>query len=284
MTISVSAVNDAPAPQDDVFDVLQNSSITLNASEGALANDVDVDGPSLTASLVPESGPTQGDLTFNSDGSLTYTPAADFVGEDGFRYVLTDGLITSSPVQVTLNVIDDSSTIVINEIMYHPPSENVLDEYIELVNIGDTVVDLTGWEFDRGVNFTFPSVTLAGGEHLIIAADVERFNTTYGDVPATVIGGWEGQLSNRSEEIRLQDENNNRVDRVTYADEGDWAIRRRQNNGWVWVKPHDGSGASLELINPTISNRSGQNWTSSPIGGTPGSQNAAFSTATIPFI
>ena len=283
-TISVSAVNDAPAPSSDVYEVLQNSTLNRNASEGVLANDIDVDGPTMTVSLVPDSGPSNGTLSLDPNGGFLYAPNVDFVGQDGFRYVLTDGLLSSSATQVTLNVIDDSSTIVINEIMYHPPSEDVLDEYIELYNMGETVVDLTGWEFDRGVDFTFPAVTLGGGEYLVIAADVDQFNATYGNVAANVIGGWQGQLSNRSEEIRLEDENNNRVDRVTYSDEGDWAIRRKQGDGWVWVKPHDGGGAALELINPSASNRRGQNWTSSPTGGTPGSQNLAFSSETIPFI
>ncbi len=284
VTLTVSAVNDPPATVADAYEVLQNTSLNTSAMTGVLANDVDVDGPTLSVSLVPNSGPTHGQVTLNANGSFVYQPDTDFVGEDRFSYRVSDGLVTSSATPVTISVVDDSSIIVINEIMYHPPSENVADEYIELHNIGDTFVDLTGWQFDRGVDFIFPDVTLAGGQYLIIAADPAQFTATYGNVGARVIGGWEGQLSNRSEEIELEDENGRRVDRVTYSDEGDWAIRRQQGSGWEWVKPHDGGGSSLELINPNVSNRRGQNWTASPNGGTPGRQNAAFSTDTVPFI
>src|SRR6185295_10101523 len=41
---------------------------------GVLGNDTDADGNPLTASLVPASGPTNGQLTLNPTGSFTYTP------------------------------------------------------------------------------------------------------------------------------------------------------------------------------------------------------------------
>jgi hypothetical protein len=50
-----------------------------------------------------------------------------------------------------------------NEIMYHPISENNLEEYIELFNAGTNTVNLAGWRFVTGVRFTFPEVTIAPG-------------------------------------------------------------------------------------------------------------------------
>ena len=50
-----------------------------------LGNDGDPDASStLTAVLV--SGPSHGTLTLNADGSFTYTPAANFNGDDSFTY------------------------------------------------------------------------------------------------------------------------------------------------------------------------------------------------------
>ena len=48
------------------------------------------------------------------------------------------------------------AAVVINEIMYHPASELDADEWIELYNNGAAAVDVSGWKFTSGVNFTFP--------------------------------------------------------------------------------------------------------------------------------
>ena len=56
-----------------------------------LANDTDADGDPLTATLV--SGPANGTLTLNADGSFVYTPNANFNGTDTFTYSVSDGTL-----------------------------------------------------------------------------------------------------------------------------------------------------------------------------------------------
>jgi len=56
---------------------------------GVLGNDTDADGGPLSAAVT--SGPTSGSLALNADGSLTYTPTADFVGSATFTYAASDG-------------------------------------------------------------------------------------------------------------------------------------------------------------------------------------------------
>jgi VCBS repeat-containing protein len=73
-----------------------------NLPAGVLANDTSSGGP-LTAALV--SGPSHGSLTLNADGTFSYTPAAGYVGTDRFTYQASDGLYSSSPATVTLNVV-----------------------------------------------------------------------------------------------------------------------------------------------------------------------------------
>ncbi len=81
-----------------------------------------------------------------------------------------------------------------------------------------------------------------------------------------------------------------RIDRVEYADEGDWAQRQRgplhfSHRGWIWSASHDGFGSSLELINSALPNEHGQNWTASPaFGGSPGAANASASANIAPMI
>ena len=46
----------------------------------------------------------RGTLLLNSDGSFTYTPNAGFTGPDTFTYTVSDGVYTSAPATVDINV------------------------------------------------------------------------------------------------------------------------------------------------------------------------------------
>ena len=72
------------------------------AGAGVLANDSDVEGSALSAVLV--SGPGNGTLTLNADGSFTYTPNANYNGADSFTYKANDGVADSATVTVSLTV------------------------------------------------------------------------------------------------------------------------------------------------------------------------------------
>lgn len=65
-----------------------------------LANDTDPDGDPLTAAL--ETGPTNGTLDFNPDGSFTYTPGGAFAGTDSFVYRATDSTGRSATATATI--------------------------------------------------------------------------------------------------------------------------------------------------------------------------------------
>ena len=195
---------------------------------------------------------------------------------------------TPGAANLTAPVADPTRRLVISEIMYHPASENSLEEYIELSNTGPQPVNLLGWHFGSGVEYAFPNVTIGPHDQLVVAADVATFNATHPGV-TNVVGGWIGQLSNRGEQLEVLDAQGRRVDQVTYADHGDWAQRARGPNdqghqGWIWQAAHDGGGKSLELINPAMPNF-GQNWGASiPDGGTPGAANSLADSDIAPMI
>ena len=67
-----------------------------------LANDTDPESNPLTALLV--SGPSNGALTLNSDGTFVYRPNAGFVGTDSFTYKANDGSLDSNVATVTITV------------------------------------------------------------------------------------------------------------------------------------------------------------------------------------
>ena len=178
----------------------------------------------------------------------------------------------------TLDPAFGTTNIVINEIMFNPIPVNTGTEYIELFNRGATSVNLTGWRFSRGVDFTLPAgTTLAPGAYLVVAADVSAFSAKYPSV-INVIGGWDGLLSNSGEEVELEDANGNNVASVLYSDEGDWATRVRtgaSDTGWTWLAQADGGGRSLELCNPGMAGNNGQNWLpSTAADGSPGVRNS----------
>jgi hypothetical protein len=190
--------------------------------------------------------------------------------------------------------------------MYHPVTENPGHEFIELHNKGAATVNLSGWRLQRGVEFTVPTNTfISAGGYLVIAADRQSFTNRYPGV-TNVIGGWlvvsvtnvagttltnyANKLSNTRNRIDVDDATGRQIDTVTYADEGDWAIRQRGLNdggyrGWTWKKDHDGLGKSLELINVSMPTEYGQNWAASITNdGTPGRANSVSSNNIAPLI
>src|SRR5438876_419444 len=77
VTVTVTAVNDAPVAVNDAFTTAEDTLLSGNV----LTNDTDVDaGTTLTAGVVVN--PTHGTLTLASNGSFTYTPAANYNGSD----------------------------------------------------------------------------------------------------------------------------------------------------------------------------------------------------------
>ena len=85
---------------DDSYVAFRNTPLTV-AVPGVLGNDSS-GGLSLTAIQV--SGPTNGVLTLNTNGSFTYTPNNGFVGADGFTYQANNGQTNSNIARVSLTV------------------------------------------------------------------------------------------------------------------------------------------------------------------------------------
>ena len=103
VAVTVSAVNDAPIANADGYRVGTGKSATVSSDAGVIANDVDVDGDVLTASLVGDV--SNGTLQFESDGSFTYQPDSEFVGADSFTYKISDGTVESAEATVTIDVV-----------------------------------------------------------------------------------------------------------------------------------------------------------------------------------
>jgi hypothetical protein len=80
VTITVNPLNDPPVALDDSDTVNEDATVTVDA----LGNDSDVDDGLDPASVSVTGGPSNGSTSVNPDGSIDYTPDADFFGSDTF--------------------------------------------------------------------------------------------------------------------------------------------------------------------------------------------------------
>ncbi|MCU1694689.1 MAG: hypothetical protein JWR34_752, partial [Mycobacterium sp.] len=127
VSITVSAVNDAPVAGDDAVNTTEDNPVSGNV----LTNDTDVDNPTLTVVNPGTITTTHGTVSLAADGSFTYTPTANYSGTDSFSYTATDGLAVSAPATVTITItavndapvsVDDTASTTED----HPVSGNVL--------------------------------------------------------------------------------------------------------------------------------------------------------------
>ena len=130
VSLTVLPVNHAPQAVNDSYPVTESTKLTVSGP-GVLANDTDVDGNSLTASLV--SGPAHGSLILGADGSFVYTPTAGYIGPDSFVYAANDGQADSNNATVSITVakpapvaVNDTYTLLENKPLVVAASSGVL--------------------------------------------------------------------------------------------------------------------------------------------------------------
>jgi len=124
------------------------------------------------------------------------------------------------------------------------------EEWVELYNRGSSTIDLSGWAFTDGIDFTFPvGTSLASGAHLVVAWDSAAMAVLHPS--ANIAGTFDGTLSNGGERLALTDANGNLADEVRWYD------------GGRWPKAADGKGSSLELIDPSADNNHPGAWRAS---------------------
>jgi hypothetical protein len=147
---------------------------------------------------------------------------------------------TTTPVQPT----PAQRQLRLTELMFHPAPGGSFNEeeyeFIELANLGDTALDLTGATFTNGITFTFspngPILTLAPGARLLLLKNATAFAERHG-AGHPVAGTYDGSLSNSGERLRLVDAVGEEVLDFTYDDS--------------WQPGTDGGGYSLVLRDPT---------------------------------
>ena len=174
----------------------------------------------------------------------------------------TNGAPGGTPgTQNTVFVPVSQSKVIINEIMYNPAGSQE-GEYIELYNAGDSAIDLIGYHFSAGIDYTqLTSHVIATGDYAVICMytnAVIPYHTSAD--PAKFIGEFTSNawatnafngLNNNGELVELRDNLGLLVNAVEYDDR------------YPWPSKADGKGPSLELRDPTLDNSKPTAWLAS---------------------
>lgn len=168
------------------------------------------------------------------------------------------------------DVSDYRNALVVSEIHYHAADPSTaaelgasLDsndfEFIELMNVGTTTLDLNGVRIADGITFDFTGssvTTLPAGERVLVVKEESGFIARYGS-GQPIAGEYSGNLSNGGELLRLAygdgDTPGNLIRSFTYDDLSPWPVAA------------DGTGPSMVLQNPWAvpDHNVGSNWRAS---------------------
>jgi hypothetical protein len=110
VTITVTAVNDAPVALNDTASTNEDTPVT---TDNVLTNDTDVDNTLVPASITAFTQGTNGSVVSNNDGTFTYTPILNFNGTDSFTYTISDGTASATAtVTITVTGVNDAPAAV----------------------------------------------------------------------------------------------------------------------------------------------------------------------------
>jgi hypothetical protein len=156
--------------------------------------------------------------------------------------------------------------------MYHPQNSDPNLEFIEIQNITNSALDISGWKFNNGVTFAFAAGTvLQAHQPLVVvafdptnAALLSAFRAAYGiDASVAIVGPFGGSLSDTGENVSLVRPDTPPADDPTFTpfvlvDEVNYGIAAP----WP-ASPSAGTGQSLSRNTLSIFGDDPASWTGS---------------------
>jgi len=173
--ITVTAGNVPPTAEDDDYVVSEDTALVIAPLQGVLANDEDLNGDPLIATV--QLSPTHGVLTLRPDGSLLYTPTLNFNGADSFTYYAYDGVDLSNAATAHITVLPVNDPPVFTSL---PVETAVMDQlYTYTITTSDpdgdtltmTAITLPGWlTLTTGTPATLSGTPSASdvGDHAVV--------------------------------------------------------------------------------------------------------------------
>ncbi len=223
VTVQVTEVNDPPVAVNDVFTVFRNS--TQNVLQVLLNDTSGVDDPgaeTLSVTAV-SSGSAGGTIAVGSSGlTVSYTPAANFLGTETFTYTLSDGRggTSAATVSVSVNpqnppptavadiftVVEDAASATFNVLANDTtddPTETLSVSAVGVSQVGSTFTVTAG---GQSVSYR-PAANLSGQEVLTYtlrdsngatATGTVTFNITPVNDPPTAVDDTVAVLASQS--------------------------------------------------------------------------------------
>ena len=116
VTITISDLNDAPIANDDSDSTPEDTPVTTDV----LDNDLDTDGTLDISSVTIITAPSNGSVTVNIDGSITYEPDSNYIGTDTYVYQVCDddGACDSATVTISVADVNDAPIAVDDSRLY----------------------------------------------------------------------------------------------------------------------------------------------------------------------
>lgn len=159
-----------------------------------------------------------------SNSAITYSAPITLSSSGRVKArVLKEG--TWSPINEAKFIVGspaNSDNLVISELLYNPRGNSEENEFIELMNISDQRIELSGVQFTNGIRYKFKD-----NDRL---EPLQRLVLTPSD--------YEGQLDNGGERITLIDADGKIIESFRYNDKA------------PWFESPDGEGPSLVRIAP----------------------------------
>ncbi|MET0911081.1 MAG: Ig-like domain-containing protein, partial [Ilumatobacteraceae bacterium] len=111
MRVDVTAVDDLPAANNDVYATIEDTPLVVAAATGILTNDSGFGDGGIAVSVLGV--PVGGTVVVNNDGSFTFTPTTNFNGPATFTYQVTDadGDIATAMVSIAVAAVNDDPAL-----------------------------------------------------------------------------------------------------------------------------------------------------------------------------
>jgi len=161
----------------------------------------------------------------------------------------------------TFNIVTDTPLIVFSEINYNSSDSLNTGDWVEILNADSISHDISDWVFkdgDDGHSFIIPGpIVIDTNSYLVLCRDTSKFFNIHTD-SINVIGPFEFGLAASGENIRL------------FNSTGSLVVSTLYSNEFPWPQEADGTGRTLELINPNEGLNNPSNWFAGCFGGSPG--------------
>jgi hypothetical protein len=176
------------------------------------------------------------DVIFFGPQTTDYSQGLGATGLPAYYELPTPGLLNGTSDPAYANALALLHGLRLTEIMFNALGGSDY-EFLELRNVGAVALELGGVKLIKGVDFTFPAMTLAAGRNVVLVANLAKFRARYGNAP-NVGGVYTGKLDNGGESIEIQLPAPFDANVLSFS----------YNN--VWQPATDGAGKSLVVANP----------------------------------